>query len=110
METNIHLRPSCRDSIIIQKISLLTFERLAIIIHSELRERCNGYKDEIEKLHALTDGMNDIEILNFLEQHRHEINKGSLRYKLIIDLICNKDYLITLQEYNEGFFNRVKVD
>lgn len=94
------------NSILIQKISLLNFERIAYIIREELRLRDGGYKEEMDRIHKETENMNEIEILHFLEGQLREVRSSSLRYNLLIDLICNKDYLITLSEYNEGFFNR----
>lgn len=81
--------------------------RIKKIINNEVRERIsNGtrYREVMDTFRRRTVEIDERGILAFLRERYDDTY--SLDSDVADDLLCNHDYLITLQNYNEGFFRR----
>lgn len=97
------------SSMVIQRVSLENYINIEHLIQKELTRRVGGYVEFVQWIGDRTENMNEKDILSFLNQYILECHDDTFRYRIVMDLICNKDYLLTLPSYNAGFFRR-KID
>lgn len=93
----------------LHRITLENLIRFDTYILNDLiqRKRWGRESEEVfEAMHFDTADFTEREILAYLDTASKKMEYGSLRHQLAVDLIINREYLLTLHKYNEGFFNR----
>lgn len=98
------------NSATLHRISLGNLVQVEDCIFRELKQRLfagTAYKDMMKSFRFNTVDFDERKILEHLNTVREQADFTSVEYQLAFDLICNRDYWLTLEEYNEGFFRRV---
>lgn len=103
------------------RISLEKLLEIEGWIFNEMKERLRGddYADALEAIRKATTGFNEGQILDFLNGVKLKGIRESMKsilprqdnyelcYDIACDLMCNREYFLTLAEYDEGFFRRI---
>lgn len=99
------------NGVAMHRICLEKLLRVEPCIFYEMTQRLyfgESCKDVVEKIRYETVDFDERKILEHLNKVRENAVFISVRYHVVFDLICNHDYFLTLEEYNEGFFRRIK--
>lgn len=95
----------------LHRISLENLIRFDAYVMADLVQRETWAIDcekEMEEIRFATVDFAESKILEYIDTISKKSEYGSLNHQLALDLIINREYLLTLQEYNDGFFRRVK--
>lgn len=99
------------DLLVIHRDAIENFNCLAHIIKKEMRLReKGGYKKALDKLRKKTINRNEHEIQSILYEEYYKSLKKSSKYNIAVDLMRNKEYLLTVSDYKNNFFIRVEKD
>ncbi len=95
--------------IVVHKISLEKIIELQDAIYGELNHRVgclDEYKKIVDGFRDGSRGFSESEVLQYLHNVRLAEKPDSLMYRAAVDLIFNREYLLTLPEYDLNFFRR----
>lgn len=93
----------------VHRITLENLLQLEGCIYTELEQREHwGLECQkvIEKLRFETVDLTEREIMVYLNTRRLDAVFCSITYQVVFDLMCNRSYLLSLEEFNEGFYKR----
>lgn len=96
-------------SIIMHKSSFGTFARLEKLIRGRIMTaNTTGYLNAMAAITNHTEGMDEAEILAFLDEKITTFDEYSIEHQVISDLICNRESYIEIAHMRDTFYNRNK--